>query len=206
MEEVKVRIQYTETALLGKLFIPSQIVRESAYLQLRLICELIALGCLVMHGDLKSVREKRFMKAYDAAKIIEGLEALHSHFYPMPITTEDVTPKHKHLTPIETGFLTKADLIALYGKSGDFLHRGNLKKLLKAKMPIEHHYPDIWDWLQKIGKLLSNHQMGLLDGRTHFLCVLSAARLGGACQVAIAEAAEPPPDVQKTFDDHRKKS
>jgi hypothetical protein len=133
MEEVKVRIQYTETALLGKLFIPSQIVRESAYLPLRLICELIALGCLVMHGDLKSVREKRFMKAYDAAKIIEGLEALHPHFYPMPITTEDVTPKHKHLTPIETGFLTKADLHRSIRKERRFSASWQSQKIAESK-------------------------------------------------------------------------
>ena len=49
MEEINVRIQFIENAIAGRYFMPnSQLVRESSYLQLRLICEMIALkrlGC-----------------------------------------------------------------------------------------------------------------------------------------------------------------
>jgi len=199
MEEIKIRIGLTEMAIQGKLFIHSQLVREISYLQLRLICELIALGCLVVHGDIKTVREKRFMKEYDASKIITGLQVLHPNFYPLPIVTEfDFDSKGHHRTvPITSAFLTKQELITLCGKSGDHLHRGSIKKLMKPRnLNIPNSYPDIWEWLKKIGTLLSNHQIGLLGGKTHVLCILSATNLGGACQVAIADAAQPPPDAK----------
>ncbi|MGO9401334.1 MAG: hypothetical protein ACLP19_26360 [Xanthobacteraceae bacterium] len=140
------------------------------------------------------------MKEYDAGKIIAGLHDLHPNFYPSPATAIEVTqPHHRYTLPIQTDFLTRDDLVSLYGKAGDFLHRGSIKKLLKAKMPIENAYSDIWDWLKKIGTLLSTHQIALLDGKTWFLCFLSATALAGRCQVAIAEApSEKPPSVVTT--------
>jgi hypothetical protein len=202
MEEIKVRIQFIETAIQGRYFMPhGQLVREVSYLQLRLICEMIALSCLVVHGDIKSTQEKRFMKEYDATKIIAGLQDLHPNFYPLPVSATEsmATPdgsKGWTLTPIPNGFLTKGDLFNLYGKTGSYVHRGSIKKLLKAKMPIEHAYTDVWNWLKKIGKLLSSHQIALLDGKTWFVCYLSAAAAGGRCQVAIAEGAlEKPPSI-----------
>lgn len=53
MNEVKVRIAAIDAGtggLLGAL--PAPIVQEHCYLQLRMCCELIALGCLVAHGDI----------------------------------------------------------------------------------------------------------------------------------------------------------
>lgn len=44
MEEAKLRIAAIEGNLSGKTGLPGQIVRESCYLQLRLLCELIALA------------------------------------------------------------------------------------------------------------------------------------------------------------------
>src|SRR5579872_5438649 len=149
MEEIKVRIQFVETAITGKYFMPhGQLVREASYLQLRLICEMIALSCLVAHGDIPSTKEKRFFKEYDAAKIIDGLHDLHPNFYPLPVKSVQIQTTDGpgwSLNPILTGFLTRDDLRSLYAKSGDFLHRGSLRKLLKAKMPVETAYSDIWD-------------------------------------------------------------
>lgn len=208
MEEIKVRIQFIELVVSGKLFIQSRLVRESSYLQLRLICEMIALACLVAHGDIKPTKEKRFAKEWDAGKIIAGLADLHRDFCPRPVTHERLGPKATQLTPLTSGFLTKEDILSLYGRSGDFLHRGSLKKLLKKNATIEAAYSDIWDWLRKIGTLLSFHQVRLADGNTFFLCALAAEDAGGRCQVAIAEAPVPPPpdDVLQAFERVRSKA
>jgi hypothetical protein len=123
MEEIKVRIAFAELAITGRLFIHSQLVRETAYLQLRLICELIAMSCLVAHGDIKSTQEKRFTKEYDVGKIVDGLEALHADFYPHPIITQfDAAPYGHHTTDITAvrltarGVLEWADLAGACGR------------------------------------------------------------------------------------------
>lgn len=208
MEEIKVRIQFIETAITGKLFIQSRLVRESSYLQLRLICEMIALACLIANGDIKPTKQKRLTKEWDASKIIDGLGSLHPDFYPRPVTHERVGPKAMHLTALSSGFLTKDELVSLYGRSGDFLHRGSLKKLLKKNATIETSYSDVWEWLRKIGTLLSLHQVRLADGNTFYLCALVAQDAGGRCQVAIAESPAPPPpaDVLKAFENVRSQS
>jgi hypothetical protein len=52
MEEIKIRQQVISTILERKLSLPVRVAHELCYLQLRMICELIAIGCLVAHGDI----------------------------------------------------------------------------------------------------------------------------------------------------------
>ena len=53
MEEIKFRIAAIEGLHSGKINIHSALINEMSFLQLRMICELIALGCLVAHGDIE---------------------------------------------------------------------------------------------------------------------------------------------------------
>jgi hypothetical protein len=54
MLEAKHRLLAMDTALEGKTGLPRPAIREYCFLQLRMLCELIALGCLTAHGDLVS--------------------------------------------------------------------------------------------------------------------------------------------------------
>jgi hypothetical protein len=56
MDEVKARIDCINVAVQGRTGFPTPIAREFCYLQLRFLCELIALSCLVAHGDIKSLQ------------------------------------------------------------------------------------------------------------------------------------------------------
>jgi hypothetical protein len=58
MEEVKVRVDAFNWLITGRSGLSGSIIRESCFLQLRFLCELIALGCLVAHGDIKGARSK----------------------------------------------------------------------------------------------------------------------------------------------------
>ena len=66
MAEVKVRMTSIEMACSGQTGLPGPLVREFCFLQLRLICELIALGCLTAHGDIKATQSKKWGKEYSA--------------------------------------------------------------------------------------------------------------------------------------------
>ena len=191
MAEVKVRMTSIETACSGQTGLPSPFVREFCFLQLRMICELIALGCLTAHGDIEATQSKKLTKEYSADRILTSLEALHSDFYPKPVQHIQLGPTSHHLQDIKDGFMTKVDLSRLYKKCGGILHRGSVKRLLTDKMPIQTNFPEIMSWTQKILVLLRIHRVLLLGGKTVFLCTLNQKNTGKV-QVAIAEAIEEP--------------
>jgi hypothetical protein len=56
MHELAIRIDLVAHACDGKLNLNPPYAREYAYLQFRRMCELIALGCLLLHGDLPAAQ------------------------------------------------------------------------------------------------------------------------------------------------------
>jgi hypothetical protein len=62
MEEVKLRIHCIDRAVNGTNLLSRPIVRKLCYGQLGLLCELIALSCLVAHGDIPATCSKKLGK------------------------------------------------------------------------------------------------------------------------------------------------
>jgi hypothetical protein len=191
LEEVKLRIDAINHTLLARTGLLGPFAYEFCFLQLRMLCELVALGCLVAHGDI--AKSQKYQKAYRADEIIKKLEGLHPNFYPVPnveLPTGD--PRDRHYDDLKEGFLTKADLIALNGRCGDVLHRGSLKALTRtAAAPTILHFPDITMWAQKIVNLLNIHSIMLLGGDNYLLCSLGNSQTGRS-QVAFANTLQRP--------------
>jgi hypothetical protein len=158
MEEAKYRLLAMDTALGGRTGLPDGAIREYCFLQLRMLCELIALGCLTAHGDLGTGKLK---EVYEADKIIRRLQRLHSEFYPFAATLDldqyQVRPK--------LGGLTKEELVKLYWRCGDVLHRGSFKALPSRKYS-DADIEEIGMWKQKIEILLSCHVIEMADKKT----------------------------------------
>ncbi len=159
MQEIKIRdlgidrLQTSEA--------PAQIVYESSYLQLRMICELIAMACLVIHGDIPATKTRKMTSTWSAEEIIKRLSNLHSDFYPRPVSAE---PGNKFkITDITSGFLTKADLLDLNGKCGDRLHRGTVKNVRQRINPQNVSFEQVKKWQRMIGQLLNHHWIKLHD-------------------------------------------
>src|SRR5665213_3618026 len=115
MEEIKARHSIIENVFAGKFNLPPFAASEFCYLQLRVVCELIALACLAAHGDIEATRKGKLFKAYNADQIIKDLGRLHPDFYPRP-TKQVIDDKGVPIkvTPITSGYLTKEDLLTLY--------------------------------------------------------------------------------------------
>jgi hypothetical protein len=171
MEEVKIRLTCIEIATSGQTGLPGPAVREFSFLQLRMICELIALGCLVAHGDIKGAQTGKVAKEYSAQRIIEELEKLHPDFYPLPWDMTRAADGNFDAEDSNVDHFTKADLLSFYGKSGGLLHRGNVKRLLKPQMPVETHFNPIARLVNNIRNLLGVHRLKLLDN-SFFICQL----------------------------------
>jgi hypothetical protein len=187
MEEVKIRAYSINTATNVPNGLPPPLIREYCFLQLRMLCELVALGCLVAHGDITATQTKSFRKAYKADEILRDLEKLHPTFYPVPVAPVR-TATGWHLEKYESDYLTKPELLTLYGKCGSVLHKGSLRNLIRPKSPTQTNFPDINMWGQKMLNLLSAHRISRVGSAFHFLTFLEVEDRGGNVQVSIAES------------------
>jgi hypothetical protein len=178
MEEAKLRLAAIDAACSGPSGLVAPFVGEFCYLQLRMLCELIALACLVAHGDVPGAEKRNVRKAWAAKSIIDALAELHPPFYPTPVTQVEVTPgeiTYSALAPSE--YLTKKELVTLSGRCGDLLHRGDIGKVrangLRFKLaPDVQELQEIATWASKITALLSAHLIALHDEKTIYLCFL----------------------------------
>lgn len=193
MEEIKRRIDLTIDLLQGSVPIPKIVAQELCFLQMRLICELIALGCLVAHGDIPATRKGKLLKYYAPGDIIKGMEELHANFYPVAGEQIHEPGKPIRINDIKSGFLSKAELLKLWGVCGDALHIGNLKSLLKQKRTLADPRT-IAAWITKIVTLLNHHQIALSDGE-HSWFVLMKTDKDGSVQVALFKKLEPDADA-----------
>jgi hypothetical protein len=112
MEEVMIRAFSINTAIKTPTKIPQPLILEYCYLQARMLCELIALGCLVAHGDITNTNYFQ-NKAYKADDILQQLEKLHPNFYPIPFKpifskpTAEFAKGRIGLAPMEADYLKK---------------------------------------------------------------------------------------------------
>jgi hypothetical protein len=140
--EINLRVAAINHCTQGLSGLAPPFVKDFCYLQIRMICELVALGCLVAHGDIKQAASDNLQKQWSAAKIMDALEKLHPHFYPRPIKqTSTTAPKGLHLQTFDSP-LPKDDVLKLYYKCGEMLHRGNVRKLLKGQFPKQINYSE----------------------------------------------------------------
>jgi hypothetical protein len=190
MEEIKRRISVISDVTSGKTPLPKIVAYETCYLQLRMICELIALACLAAHGDLLKTTGRRLNKEYNVDRIIKQLERLHPSFYPIPTRQirNPITGQVDSTQRIDTDFLTKDDLLTLYGKCGNILHKGNLKKILSGTID-GLDFEGIRKWATRIVNLLNHHQIQLIH-EDHMFWVLMRGedgRVHGALMQAIGQ-------------------
>jgi hypothetical protein len=184
LEEIKLRIAATNHCTSGLSGIAPPFVKEFFYLQVRMICELVALGCLVAHGDIRKINSLH--DKWSADEIMKRLTSLHPHFYPQAIV-QTRTSTGFHLQAVEPSPLSKDQFLTLYGRCGDMPHRGNVKKLLKGQFPTQINYPELVKKAQPLIDLLGNHVLVMHSGEQMFLAMLSNADDKNRVQVAIAE-------------------
>ncbi|MES1201276.1 MAG: hypothetical protein ABUS57_07480 [Pseudomonadota bacterium] len=169
LNEIKYRVAAIDDCLGGRVQMRARIAEEHCYLQLRMICELIAIGSLILHGDIEVGSKVR--KSYQADRIIKALSEQHLDAYPQPIQltdTDDDPPQH---IPIKTGFLTKENFFYLYNQvCGAALHRGKAENILVKERKTD--FDPIKKWLDRIIALLNRHTVISRDEETYFIFVM----------------------------------
>jgi hypothetical protein len=171
IDEIKFRIEWIKKVIHAKIQIAQTIGRDVGFLELRIICELIAFGCLIAHGDIKETRSGKFKTKYQADFFVKAMAELHVPFYPkpmLPVLGQPAIPtmtgmKLRSPPPLTSGFLSQSDLTTLYHDCGERLHRGYLRDILNHKR-IEGEYSMIGKSVDKIVRLLNYHRIRLISG------------------------------------------
>lgn len=176
MAEAKFRLQSIEHVAKDK---SGQIIkRDYIHLQLRLLCEVIALGCLTAHGDIPGTSSAKLRKAYHADQIANALESLHPKFYPHPVEIKQSKGMNE-VSDLEIDFLTKSELLKLYRYCGEALHRGSIGKLKPFRERSKNDVSDLMDTAKKIVNLLYSHAIVTKAEDRAIFCGLSMAPGGG---------------------------
>jgi hypothetical protein len=172
MEEIKLRLAAIETFRTNPIVHPYVMI-ELCFLQYRYICELLALGCLVAHGDTQFAHSRKLLKQWSADSIIKHLERLHPDFYPRPYRLRDPSDASTE-EPIADGYLSKEKLLSLYARCNLLLHRGTLNGILREEV-ARHDSDEVDEWGKEIVSLLNYHKIALKNQRYSQLIVLMKA-------------------------------
>ena len=203
IRELKHRLFAITDLLESNIPLPSIVVQESCYLQLRLCCELLAIGCLVQHGDIEATKKKDIQKAYEPGKIIAHLSELHSNFFPVPIVfvrgevlrINDVTAEWR------ANCLTKEELVSTWNKLGSHLHKGSLKGLLTDRPTVQKSYPEVGRLVFRFRSLLEQHSIANFEDTTRYVVLANISNREAPVSGAISSVTKRAPKV----DSHRNK-
>ena len=191
MTEVKERCAVLDAVASEKVNVWPVAAHEMGVLQIRLICELIALGCLAAHGDIPASFSKRLMTTYEPGRIFGELGKLHPNFYPRACS-ENITQQGgaAGITVLDDhDYLGKDDLIALHGKTGNVLHRGNLKGIGRG---FKLDFQKLLESRNKIVDLLRVHLISLHDPNRYVLIIMNDPNTGnvGAAGITMEHTSE----------------
>jgi hypothetical protein len=107
MDEIKNRVIIAGKALNGEFKLPDQVNVEFVFLQIRFVCELIALACLAAHGDDPKAKNNNFRDAYRADWILKALDSINSEFYPEPGLSIDNPDGGIEFIPTDANYMKK---------------------------------------------------------------------------------------------------
>ena len=148
---------------------PTQIlfVKEICYLELRYVCELIAIACLTAQGDFKT--QRAFTKEYSPPVIFAALKKIYPEFFPKPSAT--ITSGNRHHIKIDhrPEAYNENDITDLWRQAGSHLHRTSVNKYLKKTFGRPPELSNIDDHLRGIVALLDCHILPIQTTLTHNL-------------------------------------
>lgn len=165
--EMTLRIELIPKICEGSLGLPPAYAREYAYLQLRRICELVALGCLILNGSIPGLVAAN-KKEWHAEKIFKILLGKHAHAFPRPLNTRTVDGVFRFEFDANPNALTFDEFRMLYNECGEVLHRGTIKSISSEGIIDASDLVRVLWWQSKIISLLNQHAVWLHQGDRFF--------------------------------------
>ncbi|QDH72503.1 hypothetical protein [Brevundimonas sp. M20] len=174
MEEVKGRSRIAADKILQVRSLPmsegqKMVETESAILQIRFICELLALSSLALHSGLGLSNTLR--KSWHADNIFTMLSDVNPNSFQTPIVLtrkDDGTFLYDNRKiPLDRYGVKK-----IYERCGGLLHRGVLKQVLEGK-DRAYNLDQLDIWINRIVELLSPHSILFSKQNTCMIVMMS---------------------------------
>jgi len=162
MARIRERINFIETVNVNQINIPPPAFKaELMFLQFRKVLEEIAFSTIAANKNAYSVLHASFSDQWKAKAILEGVNKVNANFYPVPLQAPISAGHDHHFELFAEGYLTPDEFVTLYEVSSQVLHTRNPYKqgdpMIQAKYTVQ-------EWVSRIQKLLSWHQVQLLNG------------------------------------------
>jgi hypothetical protein len=171
--EIKERLRLIKTMRLSTL--PYGIVRELCQLQLRHVCELVAIGCLVIQGDYTS--SAGLTDEYNPAKIFRSLDGKYEGCFPQAAIISQVNNAWNITVNTKPDAMTRTELEKLWSMTGNYAHRLKIKNFFRVEDENDAKFwPSIENYIAKIETLLNPHVVPMHNPK-----ILVVAGLDGDC-------------------------
>lgn len=189
MHELAIRIDLVATACDGRLNLTPPYAREYAYLQFRRCCELMALGCLFLHGDLPLAQTNSAKKEWNADKIMRMLYKAHPHAFPQSVITERTTLGMNIKANAKPEALSFDEFKNLYAECGEVLHRGTIRTVEAFGTPSQADYEKVIRWQRKLVNLMNEHIVVSANGVDLYLIGLRSPSGFPQCSILTPDPA-----------------
>lgn len=134
-------------------YLDNRLAAEYCLLQLRMSCELFAIGCIAIHTDVPQTT--RLQKMWNADSIMSAFEKIKPEFLPQGVRDEK-QPDGFYQQYAVDGAMTKDEFLKSYNLFGGMLHTGNFQRYKEASVET-YDFSTIEEFLEKFMKLLSAH-------------------------------------------------
>ena len=168
ISEIFCRIEAGEESLSEILTFPNHINNwkncNFCWLQIRMICEYIALGIVLVHHEHLPEDANTFSK-WKPKDLLKEVGKLSGHPNPIPVRVNHDTKNIETLArPVKI-----TDISRIYGQTGDLLHAGSLNDILGNNIP-SYDVRLLRAWLKGFRSLLMNHVILLPNLNKAILC------------------------------------
>lgn len=153
---------------------------EAAILQIRFVCELIALASLSAHSELGL--SLSLLKSYHAGNIFRDLERLNPHSFPKAIKPFVRGPEIELIVKPEA--IGRVGLEEIYNGCGNLLHRGVLKNAMRGAVR-NYDMSKVDGWANSIQNLLSHHTIAILERGMIFVVTMNSPNDGDVEVIAL---------------------
>ena len=160
MEEVKGRIKAVEAMHIAfdkrQLPIADNYALEFCWLQLRMICETVALACVVAHADSVGDGLRQLAEKWRPTELMRRMDSLVPSFFPQPVAWQ-VDGSTLTLDAPDGVHMDRKTLVEMHGRVSEALHRGRLGNVIEGRPSTLGSFSDVHAQARRIIDLLSNH-------------------------------------------------
>ena len=187
MHELYLRLDNVWRCINGNIKLSTPFAYEYSFLQFRYMCELIALGCLHLHGDTPVAKTRNAKKEWNATKIMNMLNRYYPHSFPQSV---DRKGDEKNVTfYTKPNALTHEEFKSLYARCGDILHRGKIRTINPSQYFGSEDLTEIVKWNSKFIDLMGEHLVSRADGNGFFFVSLRTSSGYPECSMFVPNEA-----------------